>query len=60
MTLNLGDAWEGDFYDLTVGAEYLHARCCESLSGFHAAHYSPYPAPIGGDDLDVVLAVKGL
>ena len=60
MTLNFGDAWERDLYDLSIRTKHLDAGCGEGLRCLHAAYGTSYPATVSRDDLDVLFAVKGL
>jgi hypothetical protein len=60
MTLNFGDAWERDFYDLSIRTKHLDAGCCEGLRCLHAAYGTSYPTTVSGDDLHVLFAVKRL
>jgi hypothetical protein len=58
--LDFSDRRERDLNNLAVGAKHFDARSRESLSSFHAPNSTPYSPTVGGDDLDIVFAIKGL
>jgi len=60
VIFNLGNRREWNLYDLTVGAFDLHTRRGQGLSCFHTFNRAAHSLAIGSNNLDVVLAVKGL
>ena len=60
MTLNFRDVRKRNLDDLSIWTKHLDARCGECLRRLHAADSAPYTASIGGDDFDIIFAVKRL
>lgn len=57
---DLSNCREGYLYDLAVRDLDLDAGCGERLGGLHTANCSTHTPAVGGNDLDVVLAVERL
>jgi len=60
VVFDFRDSGKGNFYDCAVSTKHFDARGRQRLRAFHTTNCTPDSPPISGDDLYVVLAVKGL